>query len=54
MRKTFCAEVDLTGAVVGLVKRGHYSGVSVTIFGTTYLGNSKPCDYYLPKQELDN
>ena len=33
MHETLYAGVDLTDAVVDLVKEGHYSGVSVTIFG---------------------
>ena len=32
MRETLYAEVDLTDAIVNLVKQGHYSGVSVAIF----------------------
>ena len=33
MRETLFAEVDLTDAVVDLVKQGHYLGVSIAIFG---------------------
>ena len=33
MRETLYAEVDLTDAVVDLVKQGHYLGVSIAIFG---------------------
>ena len=36
MRETLYAEVDLTDAVVNLMKQGHYSGVSVAIFGPTH------------------
>ena len=31
MRETLYAEVDLTDAVMNLMKQGHYSGVSVAI-----------------------
>ena len=50
MRKTFYAEVDLTNAVVNLVKQGHYSGVSVAIFGPKHLSNPKTGDHYLPNR----
>ena len=42
------------GAVFDMVKQSHYSGISVTIFGTTHSSNPKPGDYYLPRQKLDN
>ena len=42
IRETLYAEVDLTAAVVHLVKQGHYSGVSVAIFGPTHPSNLKP------------
>ena len=48
MRETLYAEVDLTDAVVDLVKQGHYSGVSVAIFGPTHPSNPKPGHHYLP------
>ena len=50
MRETLYAEVDLTDAVVDLVKPGHYPGVSVAIFGPTYPSNPKPGHHYLPNQ----
>ena len=48
MHETLYAEVDLTDAVVDLVKQGHYSGVSVAIFGPTHPSNPKPGHHYLP------
>ena len=48
MRETLYAEVDLTDAVVDMVKQGHYSGVSVAIFGPTHPSNPKPGHHYLP------
>ena len=42
MHETLYAEVDLTDAVVDLVKPGHYPGVPVAIFGPTHPGNPKP------------
>ena len=42
MRETLCAEVDLTDVVVNVVNQDHYSAVSVAIFGSTHLSNSKP------------
>ena len=50
MQETLYAEVDLTGAVVDLVKEGHYSGVSVAIFGPTHPSNPKPGHHYLPNR----
>ena len=50
MRETLYAEVDLTSAVVDLVKQGHYSGVSVAIFGPTHPSNPKPGHHYLPSR----
>ena len=50
MRETLYAEVDLTDAVVDLVKKGHYSGVSVAIFGPTHPSNPKPGDHCLPNR----
>ena len=50
MRETLYAEVDLTGAVVDLMKQGHYSGVSVAIFGPLHPSNPKPGHHYLPNQ----
>ena len=50
MREALYAEVDLTDAVVALVKQGHYSGVSVAIFGPTHPNNPKPGHRYLPHQ----
>ena len=50
MRETLYAEVDLIGAVVNLVKQGHYSGVSVAIFGPAHPSNPKPGDHYLPNR----
>ncbi len=46
MREMLYAEVDLTDAVADLVKQGHYSGVSVAIFGLVYPSNPKPGDHY--------
>ena len=46
MRETLYTEVDLTEAVVRLVKQGHYSGVSVAIFGPTHPSNPKPAHHY--------
>ena len=48
MRETLYTEVDLTDAVVNLVNQGHYSDVSVAIFGPTHPGNPKPGNPYLP------
>ena len=42
MHETLYAGVDLTDAVVDLVKPGHYPGVPVAIFGPTHPGNPKP------------
>ena len=50
MRETLYAEVDLTDAVVDLVKQGHYSGVTVAIFGPTHPSNPKPGHHYLPNR----
>ena len=50
MHETLYAEVDLTDAVVDLVKQGHYSGVSVAIFSPTHPSNPKPGHHYLPNQ----
>ena len=50
MRETLYAEVDLTDAVVDLVKQGHYSGVSVAIFGPTHPSNPKPGHHCLPNR----
>ena len=50
MCETLYAEVDLTDAVVNLVKQGHYSGVSVAILGPTYPNNPKPGHHYLPNR----
>ena len=47
MREMLFAEFDLTDAVVNLMKQGHYSGVSVAIFGPTHPSNSKPGHHYL-------
>ena len=44
------AEVDLTDAVVDLVKQGHHSGVSVAISWPTHPSNPKPGDHYLPNR----
>ena len=41
MRKTLSAEVDLSDAVVNLMKQGHCSGVSVAIFGPTHASNTR-------------
>ena len=54
MRETLYAEVDLTDAVVDLVKPGHYPGVSVAIFGPTYPSNPKPGHHYLPNRRDRN
>ena len=48
MRETLYAEVDLTDAVVDLVKQEHYSGVSVAIIGPMHPSNPKPGHHYLP------
>ena len=48
MHETLYAEVDLTDAIVDLVKQGHYSGVSVAILGLTHPSNPKPGHHYLP------
>ena len=48
MCETLYAEVDLTDAVVDLVKQGRYSGVSVAIFGPTHPSDPKPGQHYLP------
>ena len=50
MRETLYAEVDLTDAVVNLMKQGHHSGVSVAIFGPTHPSNPKPGHHYLPNR----
>ena len=50
MCETLYAEVDLTDAVVNLVKQGHYSGVSVAILGPTHPSNPKPGHHYLPNR----
>ena len=50
MRETLYAEVDLTDAVVDLVRQGHCSGVSVAIFGPTHPSNPKPGHHYLPNR----
>ena len=50
MRETLYAEVDLTDAVVDIVKRGYYSVISVAIFGPTHPSNPKPGDHYLPNR----
>ena len=50
MRETLYAEVDLTDAVVDLVKQDHYSGISVPIFGPTHPSNPKPGNHYLPNR----
>ena len=50
MRETLYAEVDLTDAVVDLVKQGHYSAVSVVIFGPTHPSNPKPGHHCLPNR----
>ena len=50
MRETLYAEVDLTAAVVHLVKQGHYSGVSVAIFGPTHPSNPKPGPHCFPNR----
>ena len=48
MCETLYAEVDLIETVVYLVKQGHYSAVSVAIFGLTHPSNPKPGHHYLP------
>ena len=50
MREMLYTEVDLINAVAYLVKQGHYSGVSVAIFGPTHPSNPKPGHHYLPKR----
>ena len=50
IRETLYAEVDLTDAVVDLVKQGHYSGVPAAIFGPTHPSNPKPGHHYLPNR----
>ena len=48
MCETFYAEVDLTDAVMDMVKRGRYSGASVAIFVPTHPSDPKPGQHYLP------
>ena len=48
MHETLYAEVDLSDAVVDLVKQGHYSVISVAVFALTHPDNPKPSDHYLP------
>ena len=50
MCETLYAEVDLTDAVMDMVKRGRYSGASVAIFGPTHPSDPKPGQHYLPNR----
>ena len=50
MHETLYAEVDLSGAVVDMVKQCHCSGVSVAVFGPTHPSNTKPGHHYLPNR----
>ena len=47
MREMLYAEIDLADAVVDLVEQGHYSGISVAIFGPTHPSNPKAGPHYL-------